>query len=541
MNWFVKTLIALGILAGVGALGVYWFLYTYDEREPSRVAYVEHCAGCHGPQLEGTPDGPALAHVELKFGDSTPSLMQSISARHDGFADGLTTSMTKALALYIIEQRQGLPSIAASHARHLPEGIVSSQHHDFVVELVTELSSGPYAIEPLPDGRLLVSEKVRGLSVVDTRGVQGGLVEGTPRVWSEIVHVRGSYVGLGQMLDVELHPDYAGNGWIYFSHADRCQLDCGTPWPRSMVRVVRGRLENNEWLDHEVIWSVHKDNYTVVPDGVAGGRLAFDGSGDLYVTVGGKSSYDNLHVMDTPYGKIHRVHGDGRVPADNPFRKPEADKPAASTRNTVWSYGHRTTQGLSTDPRTGLIWSTEMGPRGGDEVNKITAGGNYGWPLYTHGLDYDGEPVSIGRDLGLDFPLSETIQPVVDFTPAPSLSNFTFHQGDRFSAWNNDLLVGSLRAQTLFRIRIEGDQVVEQERLLTDLGRIRDVEMGYDGLVYVLLEHGKGGSIVRLVPAHSPAPPTTRPRSIPGRSIPGKVPDQPAVSSAEDVAVRYKQ
>ena len=142
-----------------------------------------------------------------------------------------------------------------------------------------------------------------------------------------------------------------------------------------------------------------------------------------------------------------------------------------------------------------------MGPRGGDEINRIVSGGNYGWPLYTNGLDYNAEPISIGKDLGLDFPLTATIQPAVDFTPASSLSNFTFHQGLQFSGWENDLLVGSLRAQTLYRIRLAGDEIVEQEKLLTQLGRIRDVEMGFDGLVYVLLEHGKGGSIVRLTPS----------------------------------------
>ncbi len=508
MHWIIKSIIVLVVLAGVGVLGVDWFISTYDEREPSRLAWFEHCAGCHGDRLEGTATAPGLIAAELEFGDSTPQLIRSISERHETLPEEISGSMVKALALYIIERRQRLPSIADSHLHRLPEGVVETRHHDFTVELVTELSSGPYSIEPMPDGRILLAEKVRGLSVVDTRGRQGPLVAGTPEVWREIIHIRGGYLGLGQMLDVELHPEYATNGWIYFSHADRCQLDCGTPWPRSMVRVVRGRIVDNEWVDHEVVWSVHKDNYTVVPDGVAGGRIAFDGNGDLYVTVGGKSTYDNLHVMDTPYGKIHRVHDDGGVPADNPFWQPDKEKSESSTRNTVWSYGHRTTQGLSTDPRTGSIWSSEMGPRGGDEVNKIVGGGNYGWPLYTNGLDYNAEPVAIGYDLGLDFPLTQTILPVVDFTPAPSLSNFTFHQGRRFPEWGNDILLGSLRAQTLFRIRIVDDRVVEQEMLLTHFARIRDVEMGFDGLVYVLLEHGKAGSIVRLVP-HDGAPTPT--------------------------------
>ncbi len=503
MHWSIKLFIALIVGVGAVVLGVNWYLATSDEREPSRVTFMESCAGCHGDHLQGTETGPSLVAEELEFGASTSQLIRSITDQHEHLPEGMSASMVKALALYIIERRQQLPSIAASHTHKIPADVVATQHHDLRVELVTELTSGPYSMEPLPDGRILVAEKVRGLSIVDEDGQQGPLIDGTPEVWSEIIHIRGSYVGLGQMLDVELHPDYDSNGWIYFSHTDRCQLDCGTPWPRSMVRVVRGRLNGNSWVNQEIMWSVHKDNYTVVPDGVAGGRIAFDGAGYLYVTVGGKASYDNLHVMDTPYGKIHRVHGDGRIPEDNPFWRPDEENTPASVRNTVYSYGHRTTQGLSTDPRTGLIWSSEMGPRGGDEINRIVSGGNYGWPLYTNGLDYNAEPISIGKDLGLDFPLSATIEPVVDFTPAPSLSNFTFHDGDAFPAWNNDLLVGSLRAQTLFRIRLDGDQVVELEPLLTHFGRIRDVEMGYDGLVYILLEHGKGGSIVRLIPSMS--------------------------------------
>ena len=502
MHWSFKILMTLCVLSIAAFGGVWWFLSTYDEREPSRLAFIDQCAGCHGLQLEGTETGVPLVGLSLQNGESTSELIKSIR-EHESVSPDLGEPMTKALALYIIERRQALPSIPDSHNHSIPEGVVQTQYHDFTVELVAELSSGPYSIEPMPDGRILVSEKVRGLSIVDPSGTQGPLVAGTPKIWREIVHIRGSFVGLGQMLDVELHPNYKENGWIYFSHADRCQLDCGSPWPRTMVRVVRGRIQDNQWLDQEVVWSVHKDNYTVVPDGVAGGRIAFDGAGDLYVTVGGKSTYDNLHVMDTPYGKIHRVHGDGVIPRENPFWRSDEERSVASARNTVYSYGHRTAQGLTTDPETGQIWSSEMGPRGGDEINRIVSGGNYGWPLYTNGLDYDAEPVSIGKDLGLDFPLSETILPVVDFTPAPSLSNLTFHQGQKFPDWENDILIGSLRAQTLFRIRLNGDELVEQETLLTHFGRIRDVEMGFDGLVYVLIEHGKTGSIVRLVPQSS--------------------------------------
>ena len=138
------------------------------------------------------------------------------------------------------------------------------------------------------------------------------------RVWEQLATVRGSYIGLGMFLEVALHPEFDENGWIYLSHTERCQLDCGSWLPVSMVRVVRGKIRDGRWVDEEIVWHVHHDHYTVVPDGVACGRLAFDGRGHLFLSVGGKSTYDNLHVLDTPYGKIHRVRDDGTVPEDQP-------------------------------------------------------------------------------------------------------------------------------------------------------------------------------------------------------------------------------
>ena len=492
------AIVALGssILIFIAMVGAYWFFITQDDREPSRLAFTDKCSDCHG---QGN-NGPDL-FTRLRLEETADSLAKKILTQHADLIVGaqFDEPMIKALALYILERRQELPSILESHNYRIPRGLVRTQLHDFTVQLVTKVGKGPYSIAPLPDGRILLVEKVRGLTLVDKLGNQGELIEGTPRVWQEIIEARGSLAVLGSMLDVELHPDYSRNGWIYLSHSDRCQLDCASPWPVTMVRVIRGRLDGNRWVDSEEIWSVNKSSYTVVPDAVASGRLTFDHDGHLYVTVGGKSSYDNLHDMDTPYGKIHRIRDDGSIPADNPFwQKTPID--ITSSRNTVWSYGHRTAQGLATNPLDGTIWATEMGPRGGDEVNLIKRGGNYGWPLYTEGLNYNADYIKIGQELGLDFDISETITPIVDFTPAPSLSNFTFHYGNQFPAWRNDLLIGSLRAQTLFRIRIENNKAVDKERLLTRLGRIRDVEMGTDGFVYLLIEHDETGSLLRIRP-----------------------------------------
>jgi glucose/arabinose dehydrogenase len=218
--------------------------------------------------------------------------------------------------------------------------------------------------------------------------------------------------GHGWLLDVALHPDYDDNGWIYLHHTERCQ-DCWFP-ERSFNRVVRGRLRDGKWVDEEEIWDPGPDYYSFVPDVVAGGRLAFDENGYLYISVGikGKSNFDGVQDLTKPWGKIHRIADDGRIPADNPFKDGSGAYP------TTWSYGHRSPQGLEFNRATGKLWSTEMGPRGGDELNLILPGRNYGWPLYSLGLDYDGTPVSYAQLLDITFDLNDIEQPVVDFTPS---------------------------------------------------------------------------------------------------------------------------
>ena len=499
-----KIVIGLVVILILLASGGYWYLSTMHLREFTRVAYIDHCASCHGQDFVGTTNGPGLLTGVFKYGEDYESLMRSIkdleAHQNIGWPDDFPDTGIKALALYISERRQQYPSTTASYQFIFQPQVVDSQHHRFKVELFSSLKSQPYSIAPMTDGRILVSEKVRGLSIVDTDGTQGDLISGIPAIYDKFFDRSGAFVGWGYSLEVALHPDYEKNGWIYLSHGDRCQLGCGSAIPQSMVRVVRGRINNNQWHDEQTIWSVDTDYYTVVPDTVSGARLDFDKEGHIYVTVGGKSFYKNLHIMDTPYGKIHRVKDDGTIPQDNPFWVPKDQQEESSTRNTVWSYGHRTTQGLATHPVTGEIWASEMGPRGGDEINKIIKQGNYGWPLYTNGLDYDSSEITIGKDLGLDFPIEDTVLPVVDFTPAPALSNFTFHQGQKFPDWQNDILIGSLKAMTIYRLRIENDVLVEKETLATNVGRIRDIEMGADGLVYVAIEHGETGSIIRLIP-----------------------------------------
>jgi glucose/arabinose dehydrogenase len=343
---------------------------------------------------------------------------------------------------------------------------------------------------------------MRGLSIISQDGEQSDLIEGTPRTYDDVsTRSSGLHWGLGWMMDVAIHPDYETNGWIYIQYGDRCS-DCNTisrrmQLPVSMNKLVRGRIEDGTWVDEETLWQADMETYGTAPDIVAGGRISFDHSGHVFISVGmkGIDDYTGIQDLNIPWGKIHRLYDDGHVPPDNPFVG------VADAMNTIWTYGHRSPQGLEFNLQTGQLWGTEMGPRGGDEVNLLLPGRNYGWPLYSKGVKYDGTPVDYGKRLGIEFELKDIEQPVVDLTPSPAVSSFIFYSGTAFPKWRNNIIVGSLKAGSLYRMVIENNEVVHTEMLLEDLARLRDIETGPSGEIYVLLEHAMGGQIIRLVPS----------------------------------------
>jgi glucose/arabinose dehydrogenase/cytochrome c553 len=497
-----KILVILTVIALL-AFGVYWFVRDGGMVDPFVANYEDHCSSCHGADLEGRPSlGPPLIRVELAQGDSVADLSKSIA---NGFpdrgmpawSDQLSPEEIRGLAIYIAERRVDrlFTDFKIDAPITIPKGVVESELHDFRIELVTDqIDPLPFSIQPLPDGRILVSEKLKGLRIVDSDGSISELISGIPEVFDDSIEVVLVW-GHGWLLDVALHPNYEDNGWIYLHHTERC-AEC---WiiPRSFNRVVRGRIRDGQWVDEEEIWDPGPEYYSVVPDVGAGGRLAFDDAGYLYISVGvkGKSNFDGVQDLAKPWGKIHRVHDDGRVPEDNPFVSTEGAYP------TTWTYGHRSPQGLEYNLQTGKLWSTEMGPRGGDELNLLMPGRNYGWPLYSMGLNYDGTPIEYAEWLDITFELHDIEQPVVDLTPAPAVSSFIFYEGSQFPKWQGNALVGSLKGSELYRIVLdEDDRFVRSEVLLKQLARIRDIETGPDGNIYLLLEHADGGQIVRLVP-----------------------------------------
>jgi glucose/arabinose dehydrogenase len=481
------------------------------QEEPDAFAqvYLQHCAVCHGERFDGEAQGTPLVGAALTHGDSISEIAASIA---DGFADrgmpawseALSETEIRRLALLISENRASLAytdfNIAAPMS--VPEGVIESELHDFRIEtVVADLDPLPFSIAPLPDGIILLTEKTRGLSIISPRGEQSPLIRGAPQAYNDGIVVPGIQLtyGTGWLLDITPHPDYADNGWLYLAFGDRC-TNCNVASqggiPVTMTKLIRGRIENGAWVDEETIWSADRAVYTTMVDMVAGGRITFDGQGHVFLSIGmkGDANYVGIQDLSLPYGKILRLNDDGSVPRDNPF----VDDPAALPE--IWTYGHRSPQGLEFNRATGQLWGTEMGPRGGDEVNLLQPGRNYGWPLTSKGLDYDGTPVEYWQELGIELDLDAIEQPVVDLTPSPAVSSLIFYDGGAFDGWRGDMIVGTLKATELYRMEIDGDAVVHRETLLSGLGRIRDVEMDGDGSILLLVEHAAGSRILRLVP-----------------------------------------
>lgn len=493
MRPVVICLIALASLAATSTFG-------QGRTQAFERLYQQHCAVCHGDRFQGAAQGTPLVNAPLIRGEGIEAIAKSIAegapdlgmpAWSETFAEG----QIRSLAILIAEERANatFADFRMAPPLELPEGVTETAHHGYrLTKVIDGLEPLPYSIAPLPDGRILLTEKMRGLTLVSADGTQSGLVPGAPVGNRQSVRMGPLTYGLGWILDVALHPNYAENGWIYLSFGDRC-TDCGAR-PASMIKLIRGRLKDGAWTDEETIYQAAPEHYNPASDMAAGGRIAFDGAGHVFLSLGMKGGYDEIQDLAIPHGKVHRLHDDGRVPADNPY----ADTPDKLA--SIWTYGHRSVHGLEIDPNTGALWGTEMGPRGGDEINLLRPGENYGWPLTSHGVHYNGRSVD-GAGLGVDFDPADLVAPVVDFTPSVAVSSFVFYEGNAFPEWRGHMLVGSLKGSDIYRFAMQDGQVAERETVLEDLARIRDIEVGPKGRIFVLLEHEGGSLIVRMDPA----------------------------------------
>lgn len=480
---------------------------TLPQASDAESTYATLCSGCHGRRLEGG-QGPSLIDEVWLHGDTDERIAQVIGAGvpdkgMPSWSAELSPGQIRGLVILIrekhLEARSGVRGIRDRDGlvAALPRETQHSRLHDFHVEgFVDGLDEMPYSFAFLSPTRLLVTERRRArLRVVDHGRLLPDPVQGTP-----ITHRHPS--GVGALLSVALHPQYRSNGWIYLSFADDPKIisDAGKAESqstmRSLVCIVRGRIVANQWVDQQTIWQAPDSVRTTTADNefFFAGRMAFDRQARLYFTVG-VPDMDRNEAQDIalPRGKIFRVLEDGGIPKDNPFARTAGALPG------IFSFGHRNAQGLAFDAASNTLWATEHGPRGGDELNRILPGRNFGWPKSTYGMEYGGTPIAQASSE------QEFEPPVLHWTPSIAVSNLAVYDGRAFPLWQRDLLIGSLKAEQLLRVRVKNGKVVETERILDDLGRIRDIKIGPDGYVYLLIEIlgvPDRSRIIRLVPAH---------------------------------------
>jgi len=350
--------------------------------------------------------------------------------------------------------------------------VISSEKEDFKVEVIADGLKNPWGLVALPDGRLLVTERSGTLRVIENGRLLPDAVSGVPPVFAK---------GQGGLLDIELHPDFGTNGWIYLAFSD-VKNDVG------LTKIVRGRLKDMAFVDQQTVFEAPITEYSGA--GVHFGcRMEFDSKGYLYFSIGDRGDMANAQLLTNVKGKVHRIRDDGGIPEDNPFYSvPDAAR-------SIWSYGNRNPQGLRLHPVTGDLWAVEHGPRGGDELNLIEKGKNYGWPTITYGINYNGKPISDKTEApGLE-------QPVVQWTPSIAVGGLDFYTGNLFPKWKNNLFATALAHQKVVRMELGDDNrtVKHQEILLEKSGRIRDVRCLSDGAIYLVYDDP--GKVVRLIPA----------------------------------------
>ncbi len=331
-----------------------------------------------------------------------------------------------------------------------------SEKLTFGLDTLANDLKNPWGIAFLPDGRMLVTER-EGKVLIFQDGKQ----------LPEVIEIPDVYLnGQGGLLDIALHPDYKKNGWIYLSYSKKGEGGGGTV-------IARTKMEGNQFAPLEELFAAKP----LVDSRVHfGSRIVFDKKGYMFFSSGERGTKENAQNLGNHLGKVLRLHDDGRVPSDNPFVNTDGAMPE------IWSYGHRNPQGLIYDHDTDILWDIEHGPKGGDELNKVEKGKNYGWPLITYGINYDGTPITDKTEQeGLE-------QPVNYWVPSIAPCGAVQVKGDRYPEWKNNILIGALALQHVARVELNGDKYVGQEKLLDKVGRVRAVVQSPDGYLYVATE-----------------------------------------------------
>ncbi len=437
--------------------------------------YGQNCAQCHGANLTG---GNATSFVDgiWQFGAEDGYVFRNIKFGivHLGmpsYESTLEDKEIRAIMKYIrdAENKKGAekPPIAKE---------LETLDYKIEVEIFAEGLEVPWAIDFLDNNTALITERPGRLRVVQNGKLQTEPVKNTPNVLNE---------GQGGLLDVAIDPDYKKNGWIYLAYSHVLENTDGGQRPGAMTRIVRGKIENNTWTNQEVLFEAPHETYRTTRHHY-GCRIVFDSQDYLYFCIGERGYQDMAQDYTLPNGKVHRINKDGSIPKSNPFFDKE------NAMKSLYSLGNRNIQGMAIHPVSGELWATEHGPMGGDELNLIKAGKNYGWPVITYGLNYNGTIITEEtHKSGME-------QPNLYWKPSIAVCGLDFYRGDLFKKWKNKLLVGALKYEEVRLLSLEGDRVMHEEVIVKNQGRVRDVSTGPDGAIYVVLN--SPGTVLRLTP-----------------------------------------
>ena len=419
--------------------------------------YASYCASCHDNRAwtEGLTKSDAIKSITYGIPDGgMPAYGKSFSAKE-----------IEALTDFIFQKKLNTPKVEPPII--LSSKIYKSEAYNLQTETVVDNIEIPWGIKVKEDGTIYFTERKGTLKIKKPDG-KIITVKKVPEVQNK---------GQGGMLDVALHPDFKNNNWIYLSFSKKNPEGRG-----ATTAVIRAKLVDDTLTEVEEIFEALPYNGK---GHHFGSRMVFDDKGYLYISVGDRGVRDeNPQSLDNSCGKIHRVHDDGRIPSDNPFYGKN------NLVQSIWTYGNRNPQGLIFDDVNKIVWEHEHGPRGGDELNLVTKGTNYGWPVASYGINYSGTKFTkiTERD---DFQ-----SPVTYWVPSIAPSGMAIIKGDNYPKWNGNILTGSLRFDYVSRVKVDGNKLLEEEKILEDIGRVRSIEMGEDGFIYVGVE--TPGRILRI-------------------------------------------
>lgn len=437
--------------------------------------YQKNCASCHGADLAGG-NATSLIDGVWQFGDKDSYIFRNVKfgITHLGmpsYKETLKDNEINAIVSYVREaEKKGgaeKPPIAS---------VLQTLDYNLNVEVFAEGLEIPWAIDFIDATTALITERPGRLRIVKKGQLLADAIKNTPKVLNE---------GQGGLMDVAIDPDYKENGWIYLAFSHELEKKSGEERSGAMTKIVRGKIENNTWTNEQVLFEAPHELYRTTRHHY-GCRIVFDKKGFLYFAIGERGTGEHAQDITRPNGKVHRINKDGSIPETNPFVN---EKDAIKS---IYSLGNRNIQGMAIHPETDELWATEHGPMGGDELNLIQSGKNYGWPVITYGINYNGTIITdVKRLPGLE-------QPVLYWRPSTAVCGLDFYSGELFQKWKNKLMVGALKYEQVSLLDIENDRVMHEEVILKNQGRVRDVQTGPDGAIYVVLNDP--GTVLRLTP-----------------------------------------